>query len=55
MRIKVPPLMAGELARTLDGKDAILARGKEVDSSDVVTSFAMAMLEDEEKNKKINQ
>ena len=52
MRIMVPPLIKATTARMLDGKDAILARGKEVNSSDVVTSFAMAVLEDEEKNKK---
>lgn len=50
--IKVPPLMVGEQAMTLDGSDAVLARVKEAEQSDVVTSFAMAMLKDEEKSNK---
>lgn len=49
MRIKVPPLMVGELARTTDGKDAVLARVKEAEPTDAVVSFAMAMLRDENK------
>lgn len=50
--IKVPPLMVGELARTQNGEDAVLARVKEAEQSDVVTSFAMAMLKDEKKSNK---
>ncbi len=50
--IKVPPLMVGELAMTHDGSDAVLARVKEAEQSDVVTSLAMAMLRDEEKSNK---
>jgi hypothetical protein len=50
MRVKVSPIMAGELARTFDGKDAVLARVKEVEPTDAVVSFALAMLRDEEKS-----
>lgn len=50
MRIKVPPMMVGELARTLDGEDAVLARVKQAEPTDAVMSFAMAMLRDTEKN-----
>lgn len=49
MRVRLPPLMVGELARTLNGEDAVLARVKEVEPSDSVISFAMAMLRDENK------
>lgn len=52
MRIKVPPLMVGELARTLDGEDAVLARVKEAEPSDAVISFAIATLRVEEKSNK---
>ena len=50
MRIKLPPLMAGELAGMLDGKDTILARLKDVEPTDAVVSFALAMLRDEKKS-----
>lgn len=50
MRIKVSPIMAGELARTFDGKDGVLARVKEVEPTDAVVSFALAMLRDEKKS-----
>jgi len=50
--VKVPPMMVGELARTLNGKDAVLARVKEAEPTDIVTSLAMAMLKDEEKSNK---
>ena len=43
MRITVPIEMAGELARTLDGKDAVLARTKEVDPEDKMALLAIAM------------
>lgn len=52
MQIKVPPMMVGELARTQNGKDAVLARAKEAKPTDIVTSFAMAMLRDEENSNK---
>ena len=42
-------MMVGELARTQNGKDVVLARVKVAEPTDIVTSFAMAMLRDEEK------
>ena len=50
MRIKVPPLMVGELARTRNGEDAVLARVKEVEPTDTVISLAMTMLRDDGQN-----
>lgn len=50
MQIKVPPMMVCELARTQNGKDAVLARVKEAEPTDAVISFAMAMLRDDEQN-----
>ena len=49
MRIKVAN-NGRELARTFDGKDAVLARVKEVEPTDAIVSFALAMLRDEEKS-----
>ena len=44
-RIKVPPLMVGELAMKQNGNDAVLARVKEARRSDDIIFFAKAMYE----------
>lgn len=48
MQTKVPQMIVGELARTQNGKDVVLSRVKAAEPTDIVTSFAMAMLRDEE-------